>query len=81
MSLMPTCREVHQLTSEGFDRPLTLSERLSVRLHLIICEACAAFTDQLSLLRSAMRKFEIPADPATDFTVTQAPLPPVDRPL
>ena len=73
MSLMPTCREVHQLTSEGLDRPLTLAERVSVHLHLLICEACAAFTDQMNLLRGAMRRFEIPAEPPAAEAPTELP--------
>jgi predicted anti-sigma-YlaC factor YlaD len=60
MPLKPTCREVHQLTSESLDRRLTLRERVRVRLHLMVCEACTAFGAQMQLLRRAMVRFEIP---------------------
>ncbi|MEC5215169.1 putative anti-sigma-YlaC factor YlaD [Actimicrobium sp. GrIS 1.19] len=63
MGLKPTCKEVHRLTSEGLDRHLSVIEQLRVRIHLIVCESCTNFTAQMQLLRRAIRKFEIPADP------------------
>jgi hypothetical protein len=56
MSVKPTCREVHQLVSEGMDRPLTLVERARMRLHLVVCEACTRFDAQMLLIRQAMRR-------------------------
>ncbi len=62
MPLKPTCREIHQLTSESLDRRLTLRERVRMRLHLIVCEACTSFGAQMQLLRGAMRRFEVPVE-------------------
>lgn len=56
MSLKPTCKEVHQLTSESLDRKLTVVERSRVRVHLVVCKACRNFTDQMKLLRKAMQR-------------------------
>ena len=56
MRLMPTCKEVHRLTSEGLDRDLSLVERLRMRLHLMVCDACTNFTDQMRLIRHAMHR-------------------------
>lgn len=58
--LMPTCKEVHRLVSEGMDRELSLVERTRMRLHLMVCGACTRFNGQMALLRRAMRGF--PAD-------------------
>ncbi|UTY57122.1 zf-HC2 domain-containing protein [Massilia sp. erpn] len=55
--LKPTCREVHRLVSEGMDRKLSLVERIRMRLHLTVCDACTRFSGQMSLLRQAMRRF------------------------
>lgn len=55
--LKPTCREVHRLVSEGMDRELTLVERMRMRLHLVVCDACTRFNGQMGLLRAAMRSF------------------------
>ena len=71
MGIKTTCREVHQLVSEGLDRDLSRWETLKLRLHLMICGACATFEMQMQFLRGAMQRFEIPADPA---------LPPKDAP-
>lgn len=56
MGLKPTCKEVHRLTSESLDRDLTMIERVRVRLHLVVCEACTNFTAQMQLIRRAMHK-------------------------
>jgi predicted anti-sigma-YlaC factor YlaD len=56
MSLKPTCKEVHRLTSEGMDRELTLVERTRVRVHLMVCNACRNFTEQMDLIRKAMQR-------------------------
>ncbi len=60
MGLKPTCREVHRLTSEGLDRPLTRMERARVWIHLKACSACTNFTSQMKLIRTAMRHLTIP---------------------
>ncbi len=54
--IKPTCREVHRLVSEGMDRELTLVERARMGLHLVVCQACTRFSEQMSLMREAMRK-------------------------
>ena len=54
-TLKPTCREVHRLVSERMDRPLSLTERVRVGAHLLVCRACSRFEDQMQLLRRAMR--------------------------
>jgi predicted anti-sigma-YlaC factor YlaD len=62
MSIKPTCREVHQLTSESMDRDLTMVERARMHMHLLICTACRNFTEQMRFLRRAMQEI-VPADP------------------
>ncbi|MES2024515.1 MAG: zf-HC2 domain-containing protein [Pseudomonadota bacterium] len=53
---LPTCKEVHRLASEKLDRPLTMTEQLRMRLHLLACDACRTFNGQMAILRKAMRK-------------------------
>lgn len=50
-----TCKDASRLMSEGYERPLGLGERLSLRLHLWICDNCSRFEKQLGLLRKALR--------------------------
>lgn len=57
MKLMPSCKEVSELLSQGQDRPLTAAERFGTRLHLLLCEGCRQFARQLDILRSAVRRY------------------------
>ncbi|MES2038678.1 MAG: zf-HC2 domain-containing protein [Pseudomonadota bacterium] len=56
MSVFIVCKQAHQLISEGLDRPLSLSERTQLKMHLAICRACTGFDGQMSFLRKAMKK-------------------------
>ncbi|MDZ4360470.1 MAG: zf-HC2 domain-containing protein [Variovorax sp.] len=49
-----TCKEVSALLIAREDRALPLAERLALRLHLAMCEACPRFERQLLTMRSAM---------------------------
>jgi len=52
-----TCRDASHLLSERQDRGLTLSERISLRLHLAICAGCVRFSEQFDYLRRAMARY------------------------
>ena len=52
--LRRTCKEVSALLIAREDRALPLAERLALRLHLAMCEACPRFERQLLTMRSAM---------------------------
>ncbi|MFZ6712107.1 zf-HC2 domain-containing protein [Undibacterium sp. TC9W] len=56
MSVFIVCKQAHQLISEGLDRPLSLSERTQLKMHLAICRACTGFNGQMSFLRKAMKQ-------------------------
>ncbi|MEW5250522.1 zf-HC2 domain-containing protein [Microbulbifer sp. 2201CG32-9] len=54
---MKSCREVTRLLSEAQERPLDLSERASVKLHLMICRGCRNFSSQMDNLRTIARAY------------------------
>jgi len=54
---MLSCKEVSLLISRSYDARLTWRQRLAVRLHLLVCEACRRFTEQMRFLRRAGRAF------------------------
>lgn len=54
---MLSCKEVTRLCSEEQDRPLTLREKMNLRMHLAICRACANFRRQVGFLRLATRRY------------------------
>ena len=58
------CREASRKLSEAADRKLPLSDRITLRIHLGICDACTNFSKQLDFLRRAMQAY--PGPDATD---------------
>ncbi|MBB4841544.1 hypothetical protein HNP55_000039 [Paucibacter oligotrophus] len=57
MKLRPNCREVTEMVLLAQEKPLSLSERLAVRLHLLICKACPRFLKQVELMRRASERW------------------------
>jgi len=43
MKLLPTCREVRERLTDYSEGSLSFRERVSVRMHLLLCVACNAF--------------------------------------
>jgi len=58
-----SCKEASRLISEGMDRRLSVTERITLRLHLGICDACTRFTSQVQFLRRALKVLPGPDDP------------------
>lgn len=52
-----TCKEVSALLIAREDRELPLSDRLALRLHMAICQACPRFERQLLTMRNAMKQW------------------------
>lgn len=48
---MLSCKQATRLCSEALDRPLDVRERLSLRMHLMMCSGCANYRAQMALLR------------------------------
>jgi hypothetical protein len=55
MPLNRTCKEVAALLVAREDRRLPLKERVALRIHMVICEACPKFERQMLLMRSSMQ--------------------------
>lgn len=67
---MLSCKEVSKLVSQAQDRSLTLGERLSVRMHLLMCRMCRRYQKQLAFLTQAGRRFSHLSH-AGAFTLTE----------
>lgn len=48
---MSTCRIAARTIAESHDRTLSVGERVSLRLHLILCSGCRRAARQLRLIR------------------------------
>lgn len=55
--LRRTCKEAAALMVAREDRPLSLGDRLALRLHLMVCKACPRFERQLLTMRNSMRQW------------------------
>ena len=54
--LSPDCREASRLQSEALDHPLSLPQRLGLRLHLLFCKWCRRYGKQIRFLRQAVHE-------------------------
>ncbi|MGH9903247.1 MAG: hypothetical protein ACRD68_15680 [Pyrinomonadaceae bacterium] len=52
---LPTCKEMVALMSESMERPLSLRERVTLKLHLWVCVWCVWYLEQLRLMRNLLR--------------------------
>jgi len=57
LPLMRTCKQVSALLVAREDRELPLVERLALRMHLAMCQACPSFERQLLTMRNAMKQW------------------------
>ncbi len=57
-----TCREASRLQSQSLDRRLTVTERISLRVHMAMCDACTRVYRQMHFLRRALREYPGPED-------------------
>jgi hypothetical protein len=57
MMLKRTCKEAAALLIAREDRPLPALERVALRLHLAICDACPRFERQLLTMRNALDRW------------------------
>lgn len=51
-----SCAEAGRLTSASRDRPLTVRERTSIRIHNRLCRECSKYARQLEVLGSVARE-------------------------
>ena len=65
---MLTCKQASQLISQSLDHPLSLSNRIQLRLHLLICDACSRFRKQLEQLSVALQRLRQATE--NDNTIT-----------
>jgi Putative zinc-finger len=63
VALRLSCKEASRLISDGMDRRLSVAERIALRLHVGICDACTRFTAQVQFLRRALKAFPGPDEP------------------
>lgn len=54
---MLTCKQSFLLGMQSHYRQLAWRERLGVRMHMLFCDSCQRFKQQMEFLRKAARRF------------------------
>lgn len=58
-----TCKEVTALVVAREDRDLSLADRLALRMHMAICDACPRFERQILTMRNGLRAWRNDSGP------------------
>lgn len=59
---LPACKQTVETISQSMERPLTLRERVLLKLHLWVCMWCLWYMEHLQLMRDALRLQESESD-------------------
>ena len=51
---LPDCKRITRTLGESLDRRTTLREKLVMKLHLITCDACERYLQQVEFLKNAV---------------------------
>lgn len=54
---MLNCKKATRLLSESQDRTLAVPERMSLKMHVMMCSGCRNFGKQMHTLRQAARAY------------------------
>lgn len=66
ISLHRTCKEVAAILVAREDRKLGVADRLALRLHMVICDACPRFERQMLTMRNGLRQWRNYSEPDDD---------------
>jgi hypothetical protein len=68
---LPACKQTVEIISQSMERPLTLRERVLLKLHLWVCMWCLWYMEHLQLMRDALRVQETENDDLDVSTTTR----------
>jgi len=68
---LPACKQTVELISQSMERPLTLRERVLLKLHLWVCMWCQWYLEHLHIMRGALRVQETENDDLDVSTTTR----------
>lgn len=52
---LPACAYMTQMFSDGLERPITLREKITMRLHLFTCDACQRYVKQIEFMHENLQ--------------------------
>lgn len=66
-SLMPSCEIVSHKISESMDHKISIADRMRVQMHLMVCDLCARYRDQLLTIQKMIgRLYDEDTTPDSD---------------
>ena len=65
----PTCPEVVRILSLGMDKQLSLTMRVKLRIHYLMCSFCERYMKQLKYIRQVSREFPEKIGEISDATL------------
>ena len=68
---LPACKQTVEIISQSMERPLTLRERVLLKLHLWVCMWCLWYLEHLHMMRDALRLEENENDDVEVSTTTR----------
>ncbi len=54
---MMNCQQATRLISESQERPLSLPEKMTLKMHVLMCSGCKNFSLQVPFLSKAMKAY------------------------
>ena len=60
--LTPSCKEVSRRISESQERSLSFREKLGMSIHLMGCELCNRYKEQIEMLQKIFHKYSLSID-------------------
>jgi hypothetical protein len=70
MKLLLNCKEASKIISQSLDNPLSWSNRMKLKFHLLICNACTRFNQQLRLIKNAINSIKIETENDTSIQLS-----------
>jgi hypothetical protein len=53
---LPPCKQTVEIISQSLERPLSMRERVLLKLHLWVCMWCVWYLEHLQIMRDTMRQ-------------------------
>ncbi|MDI1245849.1 MAG: zf-HC2 domain-containing protein [Rhodoferax sp.] len=66
---MMNCENITRLISESQDRTLSLTEKINLKMHVVMCAGCKNFSLQVPFLSQAMKAYAKGYDEVQDDEV------------
>lgn len=64
--MMINCEESSKLISKKKDQALSFKEKIALKIHNLICSACALFETEVDLISDAVKRTELNIPKLTD---------------